>query len=42
MAKVRNDEKLKKQILDQIPILEKKNQRSAKKGKRQEFLTVFG
>jgi hypothetical protein len=42
MAKVRNAGKPKKQILDQTAVWGKENQRSAKKGKRREFLTVFG
>jgi hypothetical protein len=42
MAKVRNEGKPKKQILDQMAVWGKENQGSAKKGKRQKYLTVFG
>ena len=41
MAKVSNDEKPKKQILDQTHFCGKQNPYSAKKAGLQEFLTVF-
>jgi len=40
MAKVKINEKLKKQILDQTPFCGKENQGSAKKGKKPGLLTV--